>query len=250
MREKTGIKFLVFSFLLYLCSQTRMCMEKILLSLMAMLFMCGVSSCSENHEYVDLGLPSGTLWATCNVGASKPTEYGDLFAWGETSTKEDYSFSTYKWCENKKVDELGIPHDFTKYCTNSEYGTVDNKKVLDAEDDAVNWGGSWRMPTDKELRELVDGCDWTWTDDYDGKGIAGQIGKSKYNGSIIFLPAAGFGWRGFGHQHEGTHGLYSSSSLDSGYPDYAYGLDINLGDVSHNYRYLGYSVRAVCPSKK
>ncbi len=209
------------------------------------------SSCSDNHEYVDLGLPSGTLWATCNVGASKPTEYGDLFAWGETSTKDNYSFSTYKWCENKKVDELGIPHDFTKYCDNSEYGTVDNKKVLDAEDDAVNWGGSWRMPTLEEMEELVSCCNWEWTDDYEGSGVAGQIGKSMKNGNTIFLPAAGFGYDN-GRVYEGRRGYFWSSSLYSSYPSYAYYLYFYSGDVRvrSRSRYNGYSVRAVCPSKK
>ena len=96
----------------------------------------------DEHEWVDLGLTSGTLWATCNVGATAPEDYGDYFAWGETEPKEDYSWSTYKWCNGSYKTQ-------TKYCTNSKYGTVDDKTELEPEDDAafVNWGSTWRMPT-------------------------------------------------------------------------------------------------------
>ena len=98
-------------------------------------------------EAVDLGLPSGLKWATMNVGATKPEEYGAYFAWGEMEPKSNYSGSTYKF-------ELGTDSNgpFSKYVTNSSYGTVDNKTVLDPDDDAahVNWGGNWRMPTDAE----------------------------------------------------------------------------------------------------
>ena len=85
---------------------------------------------ANGHEWVDLGLPSGTKWATCNVGATKPEEYGNYYAWGETETKTTYNWSTYKWCN-------GSAETQTKYCTNSDYGTVDNKTVLDLEDDAA-----------------------------------------------------------------------------------------------------------------
>ena len=106
---------------------------------------------TENgHEYVDLGLPSRIKWATCNVGATTPEEYGDYFAWGETEPKDNYDWSTYKWCNESNAT-------MTKYCTDSSYGTVDNKTVLELEDDAayVNWGGNWRMPTKAELDELT-----------------------------------------------------------------------------------------------
>lgn len=106
-------------------------------------------------EAIDLGLPSGTLWASCNVGATKPEEYGDYFAWGEITPKENYSESTYKWC-NGDLDKL------TKYNANNSYGTVDNKKELDLADDAayMNWGGRWRMPSLDQIKELLDNCDW------------------------------------------------------------------------------------------
>ena len=131
-------------------------------------------------EAVDLGL--SVKWANVNVGAISPEDYGDYFAWGETELKTDYSWSTYKF-------ELGTDENgpFSKYVTNSSYGTVDNKTVLDPEDDAahVNWGGSWRMPTDAEWTELRTKCTWTWTSEVNGMLVTGPNGKS------IFLPAAG-----------------------------------------------------------
>lgn len=107
--------------------------------LMAWLVPLSVDAGNE-HEWVDLGLPSGTLWATCNVGADTPEGFGDYFAWGETAPKDDYSWETYRWCN-------GYFNTMTKYCTNGSYGTVDNRTELDPEDDAayVNWGSSWRM---------------------------------------------------------------------------------------------------------
>ena len=106
-------------------------------------------STEKEYKYVDLGLPSGTLCADRNVGADSPEVYGDYFAWGETTTKSIYDWSTYKWFR-------GDDNTMTKYCTNSNYGTVDNKTVLDLEDDAayVNMGKDWRMPTYDELKEL------------------------------------------------------------------------------------------------
>ena len=195
----------------------------------------------NGHEYVDLGLPSGTLWATCNVGASKPEDYGNYYAWGETAKKRRYNWRTYKWCN-------GSYNTLTKYNTDSYYGTVDNKKVLDPEDDAahVNWGGAWRMPTYDEIRELVDNCTWTWTT---------QGGKNGYrvtglNGKSIFLPAAGC-YYGGSRNYAGSDGYYWSGSLLS-LPDYAYRLDFDSGgvDMDDSYRGCGPSVRPVCPSQK
>ena len=136
----------------------------------------------NGHEYVDLGLPSGIKWATCNVGASSPEDYGGYYAWGETEEKGYYDWDNYKWCN-------GSENTQTKYCTDSDYGTVDNKTVLDLEDDVahVKWGGSWRMPTSSEIQELLDECIWEWTvlNGVDGCRVTGP------NGNSIFLPVGG-----------------------------------------------------------
>ncbi|MBR6106215.1 MAG: hypothetical protein IKP81_14305 [Paludibacteraceae bacterium] len=150
-----------------------------------------VSGQTGGYNYVDLGLPSGTKWATCNVGATQPAEFGTYYAWGETSPKKDYSWDSYKWCKNKELDKYGDPLDFTKYVTDSIQGSVDNKTVLEPEDDAatVYLGDKWRTPTESEMKELKNGCNWTWTNDYNGTNVAGMIGTSKTNGRTIFLPA-------------------------------------------------------------
>ena len=114
-----------------------------------------------DHEWVDLGLPSGTLWATCNVGANSPEEYGDYFAWGETQPKEYYDWSTYQYCN-------GSHYMLTKYCPTSGYGYngfTDNLTILLPEDDAstVNCGSDWRIPTSEEWRELFSYTTSTWS---------------------------------------------------------------------------------------
>lgn len=165
----------------------------------------------ESHDYVDLGLPSGTLWATCNVGATKPEEYGDYFAWGETtgylSGKTNFDYSTYKHCD-------GSYKTITKYCTNSYWGTVDNKIVLESSDDAatVNWGSEWCMPTMDQLRELYNSS-YTNTEFTTLNGVYGCKITSRSNGHYLFLPANGF------MSEEcvgaGTSGYYASNSLGS-----------------------------------
>ena len=200
------------------------------------------SECMENgYEWVDLGL--SVKWATCNVGATTPEEYGNYYAWGETTPKTSYNWSTYKWCN-------GSYTTMTKYCYKSTYGTVDDKTVLDKEDDAasVNMGGSWRMPTEAEQYELRNECTWKWTDDYNGTGVAGRIVTSKINGNHIFLPAAGFRVDSDLYS-AGSYGRYWSSSLGTSYSDYAYGLIFNSDGVNWDYydRYCGRSVRGVCP---
>ncbi|MBQ5370375.1 MAG: T9SS C-terminal target domain-containing protein, partial [Bacteroidaceae bacterium] len=141
-------------------------LSMLLLAMVAFTF----TSCSlfdldemDGHEYVDLGL--SVKWATCNVGADSPEDYGDYFAWGETSPKSTYDWSTYKWCK-------GAYDNLTKYNTNSGFGTVDNKNQLDLSDDAAraNWGGSWRMPTDEEFIELGEKCSWKRTTQNGVKG--------------------------------------------------------------------------------
>ena len=193
----------------------------------------------NGRDYVDLGLPSGLKWATMNVGATKPEEYGEYFAWGETQPKSNYSWSTYKF-------ELGTDYNgpFSKYITNSSYGTVDNKTVLDPEDDAahVNWGGSWRMPAEAEWTELRTQCTWTWTTQ---NGVNGRLVTGP-NGKSIFLPAAGFRIDS-NLFNAGSYGNCWSSSLDTDYPLYAWRVYFYSDLVYRiNYdRFLGFSVRPV-----
>ena len=166
----------------------------------------------DNHEYVDLGLPSGTLWATCNVGANSPEQYGDYFAWGETAPKEVYTWETYKWC-NGTWDSL------TKYNFQNYYGTVDNKKELEPADDAAqaNWGLSWQMPTKAQQDELHEHCNWQWTT---MNGVNGYLGTGP-SGKTLFLPAAGYK-DGTRIVSEGEFGYYWSHSLFYGMSLYAY----------------------------
>ena len=196
----------------------------------------------NGHEWVDLGLPSGLKWATCNVGASQPEEYGDYFAWGEVEPKDYYDWSTYKWC-NGSYDTQ------TKYCNDSYYGYngfTDNKTTLELSDDAANynWGGAWRMPTKEEQDELRNNCSWEWTTQ---NGVYGRKVTGP-NGNSTFLPAAG-GHYDSSLRGAGSYGRYWSSSLDTYGPLLAYYLDFGSDyvDWSNGYRYYGYSVRPVCP---
>ena len=192
----------------------------------------------NGHEYIDLGLPSGIKWANMNVGASSPEDYGGYYAWGEIEEKSNYDWSTYKWC-NGSYDTQ------TKYCTSSSYGTVDNKTVLDPQDDVahVKWGGTWRMPTKAEQDELRTNCTWSWTtqNGVNGYKVTGP------NGNSIFLPAAGFRVD-TGVYYRGSYGLFWSSSLGIYYgSNGAYDLDFGSGDYcwNDNLRYYGQSVRPV-----
>lgn len=207
-----------------------------------------VSGTLDNYDYVDLGL--SVKWATYNVGATKPEETGNYFSWGETKPKKDYSESTYEWCEHKKVvKNTRIPQDFTKYNTDSTYGTVDNKTVLEAADDAAtaNWGNSWRMPTHDEIVEMVYGCDWKWVDNFNGSGITGNLGTSRANGNTIFLPATGY--------FDGTElikvneGHFMSSTLDESQVTHAltFGFEYKRAPRPNwsLYRILGSCLRAV-----
>ena len=199
---------------------------------------------ADGHEWVDLGLPSGLKWATMNVGATAPEAYGDYYAWGETAVKADYSWATYK--------HGSADNQLTKYCSDASYGKdgfTDDKTALDPEDDAAiqNWGGSWRMPTDAEWTELRDNCEWTWTGDYNGTGVAGCTVTGK-NGNSIFLPAAGYRIDS-GLDFAGDYGVYWSGSLFTDGPGYAWYVCFLSGGVRRGYdgRYGGQSVRPVLP---
>ena len=121
----------------------------VLLTLLVM-----IEGIANAQTFVDLGLPSGTLWADRNVGAALPEDFGDYFAWGETTAKSNYNWSTLKYCEDDTGDK------FSKYNTKSEYGIVDNKTTLERSDDAAtaNWGSDWCMPTPAQFQELYDNC--------------------------------------------------------------------------------------------
>ena len=201
----------------------------------------GTAANTENgYEWIDLGL--SVKWATQNVGAVLPEGYGDYFAWGETTTKSSYKGENYKWCN-------GSWDNFTKYNTSSKYGTVDNKTRLELEDDAAraNWGGAWRMPTEKEWTELHDKCAWKWTEDYKGIGVRGYVVTSLTNGNAIFLPAAGYYQSDYLYDG-GEEGYYWSSSLSTSNPSKAITREFRSSYVGEGYilRSRGLPVRPVC----
>ena len=192
-----------------------------------------LDTCTENgHEWEDLGL--SVKWATCNVGAAKPEDYGSYFAWGETSPKDSYFNDNYKFFKKK----------FLRYEV-IKYNNSDSNTRLDSIDDAAraNWGGTWRMPTDAEMTELREKCEWEWTT---LGGTKGYRVTSKKNGNNIFFPAAG-NRLGSGLLLEGSYGNYWSSSLNSGNPTYAWSMYFTSNEVFRDYfyRFNGFSVRPV-----
>lgn len=186
-------------------------------------------------EVVDLGL--SVQWADCNVGADSPEDYGGYYAWGESSEKNEYEWSNYKWCDGK---ETGM----TKYCTVKKYGVVDGKNTLDATDDVahVKWGDGWRMPTLDEFNELNSLCSWTWTSQ---NGVNGYRVTGP-NGNSIFLPAAGYRY-GEEYYNRGSLGYYWSGTLSENDNSNAYRFNFNSGyRGSYDYnRYDGFTVRPV-----
>lgn len=197
----------------------------------------------DTKEYVDLGLPSGTLWATCNIGASTPFEYGDYFAWGETEPKDDYSWSTYKHC-------MGLDNTITKYCAESDYGYngfTDELTELLPEDDAatVNWGSSWQIPSLDQWQELTNN-NYTTTIWPTQNGMSGYMILSKSNANFIFLPAAGRR-KDTSLNRVGEYGYYWSRLLDSYSPSAhdLYFYSSYVSRYSDDYRYYGYTVRPV-----
>lgn len=198
----------------------------------------------NGHDWVDLGLPSGTKWATCNVGADTPEGYGDYFAWGETATKETYNWSTYRYSNGGEgYNEL------TKYCNNAEFGYngfTDALTTLEVADDAaaVNWGSGWRMPTRNEMNELFNNCthEWVTQNGVNGRKFTGS------NGNSIFIPATGRRLDG-SLDFDGFYGDYWSSSLYDSSPDLTWGLDFDLYGNYNVYgidRSYGFPVRPVC----
>lgn len=193
----------------------------------------------QPSRWVDLGLPSGLLWARCNVGASTPEGYGDYYAWGETTTKSNYNWNTYRYSNNEGL--------LDKYCSRPLYGRfhfTDTLTILEPDDDAAtalisNWA---RIPTKSEWQELIDNTTAEWTS---LNGVKGRLFTAP-NGNSLFLPAAGM------HQDreldsDGVDGNYWSSSLETSYPIDAWRLDFSsefLG-INSARRYNGFSIRAV-----
>ena len=202
-----------------------------------------------DHEYMDLGLPSGTLWATCNIGAENPEDYGDYFAWGETfgynMGKTTFDLNTYQhYADNG--DEEG----FIKYCSDSDYGYngfTDTLTVLQPEDAAayVNWGSEWRMPSVEQFKELLDNR-YTYSEWTTVNGVEGRKITSKKNWKSLFLPAAGY-CSGKSLFDTGSYGDYWSRTLSTSYPGSAYILYFDSSNVDWGrfYRYDGQSVRPV-----
>ena len=183
----------------------------------------------NGHKFVDLGLPSGLLWAKNNVGASSSTDDGDYFAWGETQSKSTYSWDTYKWGSNP-----------------SKYNSSDGKTTLDAEDDAatVNWGNPCRMPDSSEFQELYSQCGWSWKSNFNGTSAYLVTGP---NGNTIFFSASGHRYND-GHYDSGSSGYYWSRTFYLDGTRYASDFNFNSGGISpvyDFYRFDGFTVRPV-----
>jgi len=203
------------------------------------------------HDYVDLGLPSGTLWATTNLGADAPEEYGLYYAWGETEPKDDYTWATYKWMTEGYSDWTGInKYTFDDEQTGAVWYDVSGNFIGDGltellpEDDAatVNWGSGWQMPSRAQQDELKANCTYTWTQLNGVNGIL-VIGP---NGNTIFMPAAG-------HRYDtslnnaGSNGYCWSRSLSTYYSvdGYSQGFGSNYWNWSNDNRSYGQCIRPV-----
>lgn len=218
-----------------------------------------VSGFYEGHQYIDLGLPSGTLWATCNVGASKPSAHGTYFAWGETSRKFKYRWKNYKFGD----EDEGV----TKYCTQSGYGYKgfsDNKIELECSDDVATkkWGNGWCTPSVEQFRELRNECYWQWNYYHGSHGFIvyralneNDKGRLVWDADLsyspdrsihIFLPAGGY-YQGIHNEDFGYAGYYWSRSLCLGLQNCGHRLYIDEGNIDTNEdeRRFGYSVRPV-----
>lgn len=199
---------------------------------------------TDGHQWVDLGLPSGTLWATSNIGASAPEAYGSYIAWGETAAKSNYNWTTYALANGSSMT-------LKKYCTASAYGTRDDKEVLETADDAASqlWSENWTMPTNIEFEELFNE-DYTTSKWTMQSGVAGRLMTSKITGCSLFLPAAGY-MNGTTASNAGTGGYYASKNLASS-SNYAYCLNFGESSVEPSntyYRCYGLSVRPVLVTK-
>lgn len=189
----------------------------------------------NNHPHmIDLGLPSGTKWACCNVGASKPEGYGGCYAWGETAKKSIYDGDTYKY------GTYNLPNDDDK---NKLVNIGSDIQGTQYDAATANWGSQWVMPSIEQMEELKNNCtsEWTTKNGVKGRRFTGT------NGASIFLPAVGYRWLGNARNHAGTQGFYWSSTLGESRTNYAFNLWFHSGYVGTDYdnRCHGYSVRPV-----
>ena len=190
-----------------------------------------------------MGLPSGTLWAKCNVGAETETEYGDYFIWGSTTP------DTNNTCDWAHASFNNGSSSFDSAYFNEHKAEWLDGDVLKPEYDAAHviMGGNWRMPTDADIEELLEGTTNVWVTNYQGSGKNGRLFTSKTNSNTMFFPAAGYR-RGSSFGDQGTNGYVWSSLLNTGSPNDAWGLYFNssgCGMYGYYYRYYGYSVRGV-----
>ena len=183
----------------------------------------------NGHEFVDLGLPSGTLWATCNVGTTSPEQTGLYFAWGET-----VGYTAEQVKSGKRVFD------------SASYTASAISADLTLEEDAahVHMGGDWRMPTQKDFEELIDNTTQTWTDNYNGTGVAGRIFTSKVNGNSVFLPAAGVIY-GTGIYDVNSYGEYWCKNFGTMMHTYSIYFHKRLCFMSPYPRYYGITIRGV-----
>lgn len=185
---------------------------------------------SDINMAIDLGLPSGTRWAPCNVGATMPHERGDFFAWGEIEKKEKYTWNTYSHCEKGNH----------RLCHNIGFGSIMWGSKYDVAH--MNWGGMWRMPTRAQFMELIDNCTYDWAEiDH----VRGYIFISKINGNSIFLPAAGM--IKDTDNYDDFQGFYWSCEYDPNNSSNAISLCFSgsIVDFVHCYRKNGLPVRPV-----
>ena len=198
----------------------------------------------NGHAYVDLGLPSGTLWATCNIGATTPDGYGYYYAWGETQIKDVYNWTTYKYC-NGSFDQL------TKYCDKANFGYndyTDNLTILESNDDAASfhWGGDWHIPNRAQWQELFENTNSVFTNQ---NGVDGLLFTAS-NNCYLFLPAAGVRYESELSNHN-KYGHYWSNSIDTSSPDNAcyFFFSSNYSSMNVGLRDFGFSIRPVCSAK-
>lgn len=195
-------------------------------------------------DYVDLGLPSGLKWATCNLGATSETEPGNFYKWGETS---QYSQKFYKWMDSDSV--------ITKYCNDKKWGNLDNLFILEPKDDAAHvlMGEGWRMPTKEDFEELISECTFKWTAKYEDTNVPGMVFISKVNGNKVFFPACGYYERDVFKFWEKRSIVWSSSLVD-GIDAWAMNIDDEEPEIWKNDklekladcgRCMGLSIRGV-----